>query len=229
MVVVIFTTIVHLHHFLYCTVFIFHIFTTVTVFILFIIIIILISVTIVTVFLKHQTLCFHNSLHCHLSHYFHHHHHQCLQFPHLHDRIVKSTSNKNSSNSFRNGKSQIPTNTAKVTNMIKTVAMRDGNVPSKMIIKNKSKIACGCSFTPSLPAPSLWSGFTRDIWSVIAQDNCIPDILFKISCWNCVPKTPPGWVGWGVTEWINFLGSSWNFPNFWPLKLQSPPPRWGGG
>ena len=43
-----------------------------------------------------------------------------------------------------------------------------------------------------------------------------------LKCW--LLKLPTG----GFKKCFDFLGSLWNFPNFWPLKLQ-PPPHWGGG
>ena len=77
------------------------------------------------------------------------------------------------------------------------------------------------------------SGFTRDIGSVIAQDNYIPDIgptFQNLMLKLCPIKLPlPGGWGWGVTKWINFPGSSWYFPNFWPLKLPPTHPTRGVG
>ena len=93
-------------------------------------------------------------------------------------------------------------------------------------------------FVPAFYPPSLGlPGF--------AQDNCIPEILFKP--WSLVtlkfsPLTPPprrmGWGG-GYMFWlffrqncffIDFLGSSWNFPHFWNVDPPQPPPpppgRW---
>ena len=84
-------------------------------------------------------------------------------------------------------------------------------------------------FVPAFYPPSLGlPGF--------AQDNCIPEILFKP--WSLVtlkfsPLTPPvGWGGVGVTcfgyffgrifFFIDFLGSSWNFPHFWNVYPQPP-------
>ena len=87
-------------------------------------------------------------------------------------------------------------------------------------------------FVPAFYPPSLGlPGF--------AQDNCIPEILFKP--WSLVtlkfsPLTPPpvGWGGVGVTcfgyfsaelfLFIDFLGSSWNFPHFWNFDPPTPPP-----
>ena len=43
-----------------------------------------------------------------------------------------------------------------------------------------------------------------------------------------IPR-PPGWVGWGVTTWINFLGSSWNLPNFWNVDPKNSQPQCGVG
>ena len=92
-------------------------------------------------------------------------------------------------------------------------------------------------FVPAFYPPSLGlPGF--------AQDNCIPNILFKP--WSLVtlkfsPLTPPpppvGWGGVGVTcfgnffgsifLFIDFLGSSWNFPHFWNFDPPpTPPGRW---
>ena len=106
--------------------------------------------------------------------------------------------------------------------------------------------------SPPLPTPYLWlPGFTRDICKVIAQDNCIPDIVFKTLCWKYVPQNSPFWiggvrgykmnrfsrqfmkfpkllmtfrslkfpppVGLGVKFFIDFLGSSWHFPDFFEL------------
>ena len=99
------------------------------------------------------------------------------------------------------------------------------------------------SSLPSTLPPSLGlPGF--------AQDNCIPEILFKP--WSLVtlkfsPLTPPppsDGVGWGLHVlvifsaefflFIDFLGSSWNFPHFWNFDPPIPPPGtldppgWGG-
>ena len=99
-----------------------------------------------------------------------------------------------------------------------------------------------CPFLASLPLPLFYPpalglpGF--------AQDNCIPEIVtLKFS-----PVTPPppldgaSPIGWGEADevgvtfyynfsrqnfFINFLGSSWNFPHFWNFDPQ--PPRGGVG
>ena len=94
-------------------------------------------------------------------------------------------------------------------------------------------------FVPAFYPPSLGlPGF--------AQDNCIPEILFKH--WSLVtlkvsPLTPPppsdgvGWGGgWGLHVlvifsvefflFIDFLGSSWHFPHFWNVDPPTPPGRW---
>ena len=93
-------------------------------------------------------------------------------------------------------------------------------------------------FVPAFYPPSLGvPGF--------AQDKCIPEILFKP--WSLVtlkfssPLTPPpppsDGVGWGLHVlvifsveffFIDFLGSSWNFPHFWNFDPPTPPPRDAG-
>ena len=63
---------------------------------------------------------------------------------------------------------------------------------------------------------------------IIAQDNCIPEILFKT--WCCyfeifAPNPPPvGWVGGGANKNIYFLDSWWNVWHlkFLPIKLPTP-------
>ena len=108
------------------------------------------------------------------------------------------------------------------------------------------------SLSPSLSRPSLPSvpAFYPPSLGLpgFAQDNCIPEILFKP--WSLVtlkfsPLTPPP-VGWGgvtcfgyffgrIFFFIDFLGSSWNFPHFWNVDPPTPPPPgtldppgWGG-
>ena len=90
-------------------------------------------------------------------------------------------------------------------------------------------------FVPAFYPPSLGlPGF--------AQVNCIPEILFKP--WSLVtlkfsPLTPRrmGWGG-GYMFWlffrqnlffIDFLGSSWNFPHFWNFDPPTPLPGRGVG
>ena len=81
---------------------------------------------------------------------------------------------------------------------------------------------------PSLGLP----GFAQNICSVIiAQDNCIPEILFKTWCLVTLtfsPLTPPPsdgvGGGRGLTKNIDFLDSSWNVWHlkFLPIKLPTP-------
>ena len=100
------------------------------------------------------------------------------------------------------------------------------------------------SLPPCLPPsilsslrPSLWiPGFTLDICSIIGQDNCIPEILFKIGClvtlkW-CALKLPlqGGW-GWGVKNESIFSAVheiSRTFEMLTP-KTSPPPPPGGVG
>ena len=114
------------------------------------------------------------------------------------------------------------------------------------------------SLSPSLSRPSLPSlQFVPAFYPPslglpgFAQDSSIPEILFKpwslVTFWNVRPYPPPvGWGGVGVTcfgyffrqifFFIDFLGSSWNFPHFWnfdpPTSPRDAGPRrmgWGGG
>ena len=107
----------------------------------------------------------------------------------------------------------------------------------------------GLSPPPSLPSLLFVPAFYPPSLGLpgFAQDNCIPEILFKpwsLVTLKCSPLTPPpvGWGG-GYMFWlffgrifflIDFLGSSWNFPHFWNFDPPSPPPRdagppgWGG-
>ena len=93
------------------------------------------------------------------------------------------------------------------------------------------------SLPPYLPPPSLLlSGFTRDICSVIAQDNCIPDILLiaspiyfsRLYAQIVSPKTPP--PGWVRVRGYKMNLFSEQFPKFLellkcrPLKLPAPTP-----
>ena len=84
-------------------------------------------------------------------------------------------------------------------------------------------------FVPAFYPPSLGlPGF--------AQDNCIPEILFKpwsLVTLKCSPLTPPPSEHVLVIFsaefclFIDFLGSSWHFPHFWNFDPPtSPPGRW---
>ena len=103
---------------------------------------------------------------------------------------------------------------------------------------------------PSLPSLLLVPAFYPPSLGLpgFAQDNCIPEKLFKpwsLVTLKCSPLTPPpvGWGGVGLHVlvifsaefflFIDFLGSSWNFPTFWNFDPQPPPgtldpPGWGG-
>ena len=105
------------------------------------------------------------------------------------------------------------------------------------------------SLSPSLSRPSLPSLlFVPAFYPLslglpgFAQDNCIPEILFKpwsLVTLKCSPLTPPpaGWGGVGVTRFGYFFGRIWFFLSifsavreisrtFKMLTPQPPPGRW---